>query len=135
MKKAVIDTNVLISALLKQGSVPDLVLDDVKCGKLVPVVNPYLRNEYEKVLFRDKFHFDTARVSGLLEIIDRAACVCRERRNGRKLNDPKDQEIYELYLAAKELYGAILITGNMKHYPEEEGIVSPRGYLEEKGEF
>lgn len=53
----VIDTNVLVSAMLKENSVPGLVLKHVFSKNLIPVFNEEILDEYCEVLLRKKFHF------------------------------------------------------------------------------
>lgn len=57
MRCAVIDTNVIVSALLKWDSVPGKVLQAVFEGNVIPVYNEDILNEYRLVLNREKFHF------------------------------------------------------------------------------
>ena len=47
---AVLDTNVLVSALLKNGSVPWHVAEEALRGDIVPVLNGDILAEYEDVL-------------------------------------------------------------------------------------
>ena len=54
---AVIDTNVIVSALLKWNSVPGVVLQAVFNGFVVPVYNDEILNEYRNVLNRPKIRF------------------------------------------------------------------------------
>ena len=54
---AVIDTNVLISAMLKWQSVPGNVLELIFSGTIVPVLNEAIVKEYREVLSRPKFRF------------------------------------------------------------------------------
>ena len=53
---AIIDTNVLISAMLKHQSVPGNILDMVFSGIITPVLNYDIESEYRDVLSRSKFH-------------------------------------------------------------------------------
>ena len=64
---AVIDTNVLVSALLKNGSVPWQVAEEALHGDIIPVVNDEILSEYEDVLNRPKFRFDKRAVKVLLD--------------------------------------------------------------------
>lgn len=57
IRYGVIDTNVLVSAMLKWNSVPGPVLRHVFAGNLVPVFNNKILEEYREVLLRKKFHF------------------------------------------------------------------------------
>ena len=52
---AVIDTNVLVSAMLKWRSVPGSVMEFVLNGIIVPVLNEDIVSEYRTVLSRPKF--------------------------------------------------------------------------------
>lgn len=54
---AVIDTNVLVSALLKWYSIPALVVEKVVTEKVIPVLSKEIINEYTEVLHRKKFKF------------------------------------------------------------------------------
>lgn len=55
---AVLDTNVLVSALLKNGSVPWQVAEEALHGDIIPVLNDEILTEYEDVLNRPKFKFE-----------------------------------------------------------------------------
>lgn len=57
IRYGVIDTNVLVSAMLKGNSVPGLVLKHVFSGNLIPVFNDKILEEYREVLYRKKFSF------------------------------------------------------------------------------
>ena len=47
---AVIDTNVLVSAMLKWDSVPGNVMELAFCGSVVPILNKDIIKEYRDVL-------------------------------------------------------------------------------------
>ncbi len=51
---AVIDTNVLVSAMLKWNSIPGNVMELTFDG---PIMNEQIVKEYREVLARPKFHF------------------------------------------------------------------------------
>ncbi len=53
MRCAVIDTNVIVSALLKWDSIPGQVLQAVFEGNAIPVYNEDILNEYKLVLNRE----------------------------------------------------------------------------------
>ena len=55
---AIIDTNVLVSAMMKPQSVPGQVVKESLNGQIIPVVNWEIMDEYKKVLRRLKFGFD-----------------------------------------------------------------------------
>ena len=49
---AVIDTNVLVSAMLKDSSVPRTIIDCIEGGIVIPVYNESIIQEYREVLSR-----------------------------------------------------------------------------------
>lgn len=55
---AVIDTNVIVSAFLKRGSIPDTVLTLALNDVITMLLNEEILTEYQKVLSRPKFGFD-----------------------------------------------------------------------------
>ena len=64
---AVIDTNDLVSALLKLHSVPGTIAIEALIGDIIPVLNEEILAEYEDVLNRPKFRFNADKVRTLLE--------------------------------------------------------------------
>ncbi len=68
---AVIDTNVLVSAMLKWESVPGAVLLEALTGKITPLLNGEIVQEYRDVLSRPKFHFPSEAVEVFMEGLTR----------------------------------------------------------------
>ena len=64
---AVLDTNVIVSAMLKTSSVPGQVAAEALHGDIIPVLNDEIIAEYEDVLSRPKFRFDKRTVKVFLE--------------------------------------------------------------------
>ena len=54
---AVIDTNVIVSSLLKPDSIPGAIVDLVVSKIITPLLNQEIINEYVDVLSRNKFGF------------------------------------------------------------------------------
>ena len=46
----VIDTNVLVSALMKPESIPGVILEEALSGRIMPLLNGEILDEYEEVL-------------------------------------------------------------------------------------
>ncbi len=63
---AVRDSNVLVSALLKNGSMPWRAAKEALHGDIIPVLNDEILAEYEDVLNRAKFKFGKKAVTVLL---------------------------------------------------------------------
>ena len=73
---AVIDTNVLVSAMVKFQSVPGQIANEALLGDLTPLLCDEIVAEYREVLARPKFKFDQRAVETLIDgIIDRGIFV------------------------------------------------------------
>lgn len=127
---AVIDTNVLVSAMLKKSSLPDRVMQEVFGGTITPLLNREILEEYWNVLQRPKFKFPEKAVNALVTgIIKRAVFVDAEPIE-EILPDPKDVVFYEVVMEGRKSEDAYLVTGNKKHFPVKPFIVDPRQMVE-----
>ena len=127
---AVVDTNVLVSAMLKWNSVPGNVMELVFDWPIIPVYNAEILKEYREVLSRPKFHFTKEIVDDVIENLEnRGICVDADTLD-IVLPDPKDRVFYEVVLEERKTEEAYLVTGNIKHFPVETFIVTPRKMLE-----
>ncbi len=70
---AVIDTNVLVSAMLKEGSAPWHVLKEALDGCITPLLNGEILSEYGEVLLRKKFGFSESAVAKLVTELPKRA--------------------------------------------------------------
>lgn len=127
---AVLDTNVLVSALLAKKSVPAQVLDEAVDGRIVPLYDDEILAEYEDVLRRDKFPFQEQEVQAVIEAIcKRGVCVEAEQIDVL-LPDPDDVVFYAVVMEKRKEGDAYLVTGNQKHFPREPFIVTPKEMVE-----
>lgn len=126
--KAVVDTNVWVSAFLTPGGTAAKLLDAMYAGRLVPVFSAPTESEYRTVLTRAKFNiapevlaefFKDLRVLGQYE--DNIPPLDID------LPDPTDVP----FIALARHAGCPVITGNVKHFPAEVGIVvlTPAGWV------
>lgn len=127
---AVIDTNVLVSALLKQGSVPFQVVAEAMHGEIIPLLNSEILAEYEDVLNRPKFRFNKKAVSVFLEDLSQRAIFVDYDRIEDELPDPKDLVFYAVLMEKRKEEEAYLVTGNLKHFPEKTYIVTPKEMID-----
>lgn len=112
--RLVIDTNVLVSALLKPNGPPGRILDAVVQGVIEPVYNLAILTEYDAVLTRRKFAFDPEDVAAVLELVASEGWpVTRTARLDLPFRDPDDRKFYECAAAA----GCPLVTGNTRDFP------------------
>ena len=126
MIKVVLDTNVLVSALLVAESNPARLLNMVLNGKILLCYDSSIMLEYKAVLFRPKFPFQKGDVQILLDTIMRIGCSILAEPSEVRFSDSNDKKFFEVALSAS----AYLITGNGKHYPEHGCVLSPAEFLE-----
>lgn len=127
---AVIDTNVIVSSFLKEGSIPDQIVSLALNGPIIPLVNDEIISEYTEVLTRNKFGLSESEVKVFLnEFIKRALFLDKTKTN-EDFDDPDDIVFYEIVLTARSASNAYLITGNKKHYPIKSFVVTPREMIE-----
>lgn len=126
----VIDTNVLVSAMLKWDSVPGLVLKHVFGGNLIPVFNGEIMAEYREVLLRKKFCFPEEAVYTVLESLQEQGIFINAGKLDIELLDDKDTVFYEVVMEKRKKDTAYLVTGNIKHFPKEPFVATPREMLE-----
>jgi len=124
--KAVIDTNVLVSALLTPGRNAARILSMVRDKTLVPCYTAGIMEEYREVLSRDKFNLPEAEVDVLLTGISRRGLMADTVKSSFYMPDEDDRKFYD----AAKTTGAFLITGNPGHYPQEPSVINPARFLE-----
>jgi putative PIN family toxin of toxin-antitoxin system len=128
---AVIDTNVIVSALLKWNSVPGVVLQAVFNGFVVPVYNDEILNEYRNVLNRPKFGFSSELISETISQIESLGVMENALETvAEALPDPKDIVFYSIALSHGKTAETHLVTGNVKHFPANPIVVTPRQMLD-----
>lgn len=126
---AAIDTNVLVSAMLKWDSVPGCVLEHAFVGDIIPLLNEQVLAEYLEVLSRPKFNFNMEKVKIVIDgLIKRGFFVDADKLD-IELPDPKDAMFYEIVMEKRKNTEAFLVTGNIKHFPKEPFIVTHREML------
>ena len=127
---AVIDTNVLVSAMLKWDSVPGNIMELAFSGPVIPVLNDEIFNEYREVLLRPKFRLTEEIVNDVLEAINERGIIVDAHTLDIELPDPKDRIFYEVVMEERKDEDTYLVTGNIKHFPVKPFIVTPRQMLD-----
>ena len=128
---AVIDTNVFISALLSKNDAAATVqlYDRLLDGDIIPVYSKEIMNEYREVFSRSKFKIAPSLIDNLIYTIEKNGIMVEPSSTGAMLPDMKDLPFYEVVMEKRD-DNAYLVTGNMKHFPVEPFIVTPRQMLD-----
>jgi uncharacterized protein len=128
--KAVLDTNVVVSALLTAHGTCSQILDLLVDGAFAVCADDRILDEYDTVLRRPALAFAPDEVSRLLELIRSTAETGSSAPLPVRLPDPEDLPFLEVAAAC----GAVLVTGNERHYPRNARagviVLSPRDFLE-----
>lgn len=128
---AVVDTNVLVSALLaslkNRATSPLQIIDCLLDETIIPVYNDEILSEYREVLHRKKFDFSDDAIDNLMNAIISLGVYSDRIPADDECGDPKDIVFYEVTLSLDDAY---LITGNIKHFPLKPFVVTPAQMLE-----
>jgi len=117
----VLDTNVMVSGLLKGSSNPGMIVRLVAAGRLKLAYDYRIMTEYRLVLQRPKFEFKQRDVETLLEQVEVEGLLVSPNPLKLELPEPTDLPFIEVALA---FHHTPLVTGNLKHFPnaEQKGI-------------
>ena len=123
---AVIDTNVLVAALLTrhQDSATARVVRAVVEGRIIPVKSNEIMAEYREVLARPHFHFPDGSVERILAVVESDGIELSPRSVDFDFPDESDRVFFEVAFSGESL-GTRLVTGNQKHYPFSPIVISP----------
>jgi uncharacterized protein len=114
--RVVIDTNVLVSGIMKTRGAEAAVLDLISIGKLLWCVSPAILEEYAAVLARPKFRgLDADRVQHVIACIERAEFVVPTFTLAESQDEPDNRFLECAEFAAAEY----LVTGNARDFPAE----------------
>lgn len=99
----VINTNVLVSALLNMNSNPGSVLLSVFKGETIPLLNPEILAEYREVLARKKFKFPAEEIETVLkELTTSSLNVTALPKDYPEVCDPKDRCFYAVTMTGRQ---------------------------------
>ena len=135
MQKIVLDTNVIVSALIQQKGYSALIVNDLVLSKKVKLcLSKEVWEEYIDVLNRDKFSKISSfksKAAIVLSKIEELASFFVPTLKIRVIMDVSDNKFLELAIIGKAEY---VITGNKNDFTMSEykgiKIVTPKEYWE-----
>lgn len=126
----VLDTNVVVSGLLKGRSSSGMIVRLVAEGTLRGAYDARILAEYREVLSRPKFDLRKKEIDALLLQIKEEGVLVTAHPLEIELPDPDDKPFLELARATNE---HILVTGNKKHFPpgacQHVTVMSPSEFI------
>jgi putative PIN family toxin of toxin-antitoxin system len=130
MNRVVLDTNIIVSALLQPLGPPAQVFSLCAGGSIQLCISGEVYAEYEEVIRRPRFHRDETVIAAALDTVREKGLWVKPTEAIRECADPDDDIFLECAYAARAAY---LVTGNLKHFPAgwlDTRIVSARRFLE-----
>ena len=111
--RIVLDTNVIVSGLLKPEGNPGRIVDLFLAGEVTLLADDRILAEYRAVLRRPKLGFDSTDVSDFLDFLEPQSerVVATPFPSG--LPDESDRAFLEVALAGRV---ESLVTGNVRHF-------------------
>ena len=129
MIRVVLDTNVIVSALLSPDGKPAFIVGMALNEIIRMHYTVSMIAEYEDVLSRPKFGNrigERRRSRYFDDLMSFGVCVIPPPASRIKMSDESDRIFYDVATA----YNAILISGNKKHFPEDGRILTPAQFIE-----
>ena len=129
--KVVLDTNVLVSALLTPGKNATKIMNAVFTGQLQVCYDSRIIEEYIRVLHYPKFKIQAWEAESMLDQISHAgiSIIPDPITNVSFERDETDRKFYEV----AKFCNAVLITGNLKLYPEDPDIMLMADFVARHG--
>jgi len=121
MLNAVIDTNVLVSGLITAHGYSAKIINAFKEKQFNLFYSSEILNEYNDVLYRDRLGFNKNDVDNLLDAISLNGISIVTDASTISLPDEDDRCFYDTAKNSE----AYLITGNIKHYPDDSWVITP----------
>lgn len=116
----VLDTNIIVSALLSPHGKPAYVFNRFINGDFTLCADERIIAEYYAVLSRPKFKFNPQLIERIISFIRTHALIVTPITLSVPFEDESDKKFYEV----AKTCNAILITGNLKHFPVDHCVKS-----------
>lgn len=137
MPRAVLDVNVLASALISRAGAPARLLVELRAGAFELLVSPELLAELREVLARPRFRawVSVEEALAFVSAIEQDASLVADPPSAGvdRVADPDDQYLIDLARAAR---ADALVTGDARLLGSHLGlpILTPRRFLESLGD-
>jgi len=129
MNRVVLDTNIIVSALLVPAGTQAGILLLALTDRIALYVSPSVLAEYEEVLRRPRLRLQSQQIDAAMAAVRKVAHVVEPIRTVTVSPDESDNRFIECAEAAGADW---LVTGNTKHFPQRHGktiIVTSRRFL------
>ncbi len=126
---AVIDTNVIVSALISKNplSATVKVFQAFMERSFRLLINEDIIEEYQNVLSRPKFKISSEQLSAIIAFIREEGIMTSRVHSEEFFPDADDAVFYEVALSKENAY---VVTGNLKHFPKTPIVITPAEMLQ-----
>jgi putative PIN family toxin of toxin-antitoxin system len=127
--RLVLDTYIVVSALINPRGKPSQILKLVLGRGAELCYNSVILNEYETVMLRPKFSnkIDSGIIRCFIDLIRSIGFPFDPIQSNIKLPDESDRIFYDTAMGT----GSVLVSGNLRHYPKKPFIMSPADFLKQ----
>lgn len=129
--RIVLDTNVLVSGMLSPDGPPGQIVQLFVSGQITVLHDARIVLEYRDVLSRDRFGFEEAVISDLLDMTESEGEAVTVSPLRLELPDAEDAMFIEVAVAGAADH---LVTGNLRHFPARQchgiSVLSPAAFLD-----
>ena len=127
MINIVLDTNIIVSAALSSEGNPAKIIKLVSINDNIQIYySPAIHDEYKRVLSYERLNFSVDKQTRAVNLIEKNGICVQPETSEIPMPDESDRIFYD---TAKAI-NAYLLTGNLKHYPEDPQIVTPARFIE-----
>lgn len=111
----VLDTNVIVSGLIKETGNPSKIIDLVVGNQFKLAYDNRILGEYEDVLFRQEFHISHSKANAIITYIELSGQFVEDAApySPDGFHDQKDLPFVEVFMTSK---AQALVTGNLRHF-------------------
>jgi putative PIN family toxin of toxin-antitoxin system len=129
MRSAVLDTNVMVSGLLRSAGPPAAVIELGFSGQFRWYISESIWAEYAVVLARKRLGIDPRRAAEFFVDLRDVAVFVTPTKKLHPCADANDDKFLECALEARADY---VVTGNARHYPtrfQDIRVILPRQFF------
>lgn len=126
----VFDTNVIVSALLADEEENNelKLMEYVNLGIITPIFSNEIMKEYKEVLSRKEFGFNKKSIGDMIARFKKRGILIKPHKLDLEFKDKPDLKFYEVVMEKKDK-NTKQVTGNIKDFPFDKRIVTPRELL------
>jgi len=125
IKGVVVDTNIIVSSALSSKGNPTEIMNLISDNKIQLFYCSEILDEYIRVLAYEKLNIAPQTQKNIITAIEDIGILVEPTISKISFSDESDRVFYDTAKASK----AILITGNLRHYPTGEFIRTPAEFL------